>query len=348
MLRKNRFKGFTLVELLVVIAIIGILVAMLLPAVQAAREAARRMSCGNNMKQQGLALHNYHDTFKVFPPALLNSGRRTGGAAAYYPEGVRNHTGWLLLLPYMEQSPLHDQINFSIATSRSNPRAGGVAIDDTYNRQFLQQPVSVLECPSHPAAGEQSSSNNSFYARTNARRGSYLFSVGVFTDYNAPYVTAGGDIRQGAFGNSGAAKFAAITDGTANSIALGEAAGGARFKTSSHYGPWPLVGTHTCCHGRVVTYSSTALNSNPNIIRQTGTGQWRNWTINGPWLRAGTTPVDPNRPKRTYAWVFGSLHPGGAQFTFCDGSVHFLPNTIDYLTLCRLAYIHDGQVAQIP
>src|ERR671912_555830 len=103
-----RRRGFTLVELLVVIAIIGILVALLLPAVQAAREAARRMQCGNNLKQLGLALHNYHDTFKVFPPALLNSGHVSAGyVTANFPEGPRNHSGHLFLLPFIEQTTLH-------------------------------------------------------------------------------------------------------------------------------------------------------------------------------------------------------------------------------------------------
>jgi prepilin-type N-terminal cleavage/methylation domain-containing protein len=345
----NAPRGFTLVELLVVIAIIGILVALLLPAVQAAREAARRMQCSNNLKQAGLALHNYHDTYKTFPPALLNSGRHTNGAASTaagdYPEGVRNHNGWLFLLPFMEQSPLHDQINFNLATNSSNPRAGGPTIDDTFNRVLLQTKMPMLECPSQPGVGDPSSSapgTNSFYSRDNARRGSYLFSTGVFTDYNGVYADTGRDIRQGAFGNNGGARFATITDGTSNSLAFGEASGGA-YKTSTNYGPWALVGTHTCCHGRVITTSSRVLNS--TSIAQTGTSQWQNWTINGAWRGAGSTP---DARRRTYAWVFNSLHPGGSQFTLCDGSVRFMPETVDYLTLCQMAYIHDGQVVKLP
>ncbi len=114
--------AFTLVELLVVIAIIGILVALLLPAVQAAREAARRMSCGNNLKQTALAIQNYHDTYKTFPSLrggqLVQGGTQPFGTnATSYPgcPGWFNSAGWswrALILPYMEQQPLYDTINF--------------------------------------------------------------------------------------------------------------------------------------------------------------------------------------------------------------------------------------------
>lgn len=342
----QRKRGFTLVELLVVIAIIGILVALLLPAVQAAREAARRMQCGNNLKQMGLALHNYHDTFKVFPPALLNSGRTVAGTTDPtwgYPEGVRNHTGWMFMLPFIEQSSLHAQFNFNVASNSSNPNAGGPTPINTLNDVPISTRLTGLECPSHPQAGENSSylpGTTDFYTRRNAKRASYLFSTGVFTDYNAPWHTASADIRQGAFGNNGAAKIADITDGTSNSLAIGEATGG-RFKTSSHYGPWGLNGTHTSVHGRVVSTSSTVLNVPPS-----GTANyWKNWTINGAWHNTGTVP---DAQRRTYAWVFSSLHPGGAQFVMTDGSTQFLTDTIDYLVLLRLAYIHDGQSVTIP
>jgi len=350
-MRRHRLQGFTLVELLVVIAIIGILVALLLPAVQAAREAARRMQCGNNLKQVGLALHNYHDTFKIFPPALLNSGRCNDGGAptcfnTYYREGIRNHTGWMFLLPFYEQSALHDQINFSLPSNASNSHASGTPVpDDTFNSQFTSQRMPMLECPSHPQAGENLLRNpgdsTDAYTMRNGKRASYLFSTGVFTDYNRPYFVFNNDIRQGAFGNNGAAKIADITDGTSSSIAVGEAAGG-RYKTSSVYGPWGLTGAHTSVHGRIVTISSSTINIENST---TSSNQWPNWTINGAWRNNTATP---DALGRTYAWVFGSLHPGGAQFVMCDGSTQFLSETIEYMTLCRLAYIHDGQPVTIP
>jgi prepilin-type N-terminal cleavage/methylation domain-containing protein len=108
--------GFTLVELLVVIAIIGILVALLLPAVQAAREAARRMSCGNNLKQIGLSCHNYHDTYKTFPPGNITPGNCCGTPSAA--------TWTLFILPFLEQQPLHDRYNFNLWNDGNPGRSG--------------------------------------------------------------------------------------------------------------------------------------------------------------------------------------------------------------------------------
>lgn len=111
-------RGFTLVELLVVIAIIGILIALLLPAVQAAREAARRAECSDNLKQMGIALHNYHDANKKFPPATFNlvtTGTALGASAAAPPYGAdqlgMNLHGFLVLLPFMEQQAIYSQYN---------------------------------------------------------------------------------------------------------------------------------------------------------------------------------------------------------------------------------------------
>jgi prepilin-type N-terminal cleavage/methylation domain-containing protein len=242
MTRRQRL-GFTLVELLVVIAIIGVLVSLLLPAVQAAREAARRMQCGNNLKQIGIALHNYQDTFKVFPPALLGSGRFNNGPYHAARGGVKNTTGWTLLLPFYEQQNVYNQYNFNVCSSMSSPYGHPVAGDDTMNAIPVGTRLSILECPSHPEAGLEfvrlPGNPADFYTSRIAFRSSYLFNTGQNTDYDNSYgyYTSINWLNQGAFGNDGAAKFADITDGTSNSIAVGERSSG-RFSVSTLFGPW--------------------------------------------------------------------------------------------------------------
>ncbi len=335
MIRRRR--GFTLVELLVVIAIIGILVALLLPAVQAAREAARRMSCSNNLKQIGVSLHNYHDTHGGLPPALINSGRMVNAAArSYFSGGVLNTPGWVMLLPFVEEQSLHSKYNFSLPNNISNPRSGfpmAAGQDDSYNSQFTQSRMAWLECASAPSTGinDHPTFTHSYYSRKNAQRTNYLFASGVYTDYNAPWKLYSHSIRRGTFGNNGAARFRDILDGTSNVIAVGEAAGGRNKgtgKTSSHYGPWGLTGTHTCCHGRVVSSS--------NSIVQTTNDQKRDWHINAPWRGRADG--------KTYAWVFNSAHPQGAQFVFNDGSVKFLFEDMDYNLFARLNYLADSEL----
>lgn len=328
----RRHRGFTLIELLVVIAIIAILIALLLPAVQQAREAARRTQCKNNLKQMGLALHNYHDTSKMFPPALINSGRLTNGFAINGP--TRNTPGWVMMWPYIDQAPRYNRWDFNAGSSASNPRAGGPDPDDVINAPLWESPVTAFMCPSHPDAGSQynrlPATGTDFYSMRNAHRLSYLFATGVFTDYNSNWTAYKNDDRQGMFGNNGAARMRDLIDGTSNTIAIGEAWGGGQYKTSALYGPWD-VGTHTCCHGRVVSNSTSAVNA-ANVAPYQA-----QWHINGVW-----TAGDPDR--RTYAWVFSSGHAGGAQFLLGDGSTRFLSDNMDYLLFTRLNYIHDGNV----
>ena len=204
----RRVQGFTLVELLVVIAIIGILVALLLPAVQAAREAARRTECNNNLKQFGIALHNYHDTYKVFPPALLNSGRWSGARGYPNTGGTLNTTGWAMLLPFIEEQSLYDQYDFNrpsnLSVGNRNQNSNFPNGDDTYNAALVADaPVDAFICPSHTLGGKRRSGGGRWYPMRNAYRTSYFFSTGVFTDYNAPYDRYTSDLVWGCLATMG-------------------------------------------------------------------------------------------------------------------------------------------------
>lgn len=321
-------RGFTLIELLVVIAIIAILVALLLPAVQQAREAARRTQCRNHLKQVGLALTNYHDAHRAFPPAMINSGRFE--SFPFYSNGNRvlNTTGWTLLLPQLEMANVYNRYDFSQCSTQSAWGGMPVAGNEFVNSDLLGTAVQVFECPSDTEAGTISThlpASSNLYSRMNARRISYLFATGQFTDWDHPWQETAGDIRRGAFGNNGAARLRDITDGSSNTILVGESHGGLSRKTSPNFGPWGLTGTHTCCHGRVL--SGSAASVDPDEFSD------QRWAINAAWDSDG----------RSYAWGFGSSHSGGAQFLLGDGSVRFLADEIDYRTFCLLNYIQDGQ-----
>ena len=148
--RTGRNRGFTLIELLVVIAIIAILVALLLPAVQQAREAARRTQCKNNLHQWGLALHNYHDSFLVFPPGSI-----TGDGSIYGPPRMPFFAG---LLPYVEQAPLYGQLNFNTRT---------YMFLDAFNRSVIGVPLTVARCPSDQITGKTKTTSGFQVALTN-------------------------------------------------------------------------------------------------------------------------------------------------------------------------------------
>ncbi|HQX53716.1 MAG TPA: DUF1559 domain-containing protein [Planctomycetaceae bacterium] len=328
-LRHRSPRGFTLIELLVVIAIIAILVSLLLPAVQQAREAARRTQCRNNLKQLGLALANYHDVHGVHPPAMINSGRFE--SFPFYSQGNRvlNTTGWALLLPFLEQANAWQKYDFNQCSTGSSPVLMPVAGDDTANLSVTQMMLPVLGCPSDPSAGEQSThapGTVDIFSRNGARRSSYLFAAGRFTDWDSPWVETAYDIRRGMFGNNGAARIADLRDGSSNTIAIGESHGGLRSKVSINFGPWGLTGTNTCCHGRVFSDSEESVDATQFFDTR--------WALNAAWDSSG----------RSYAWVFNSSHTGGGQFLLGDGSVRFLSDVMDYRIFCLLNYIRDGQV----
>lgn len=326
--RRRTQSGFTLLELLVVISIIAILVSLLLPAVQQAREAARRTQCRNNLKQLGLALANYHDVHGVHPPALINSGRFE--SFPFYSKGNRvlNTTGWTLLLPFVEQANAWQKYDFNQCSTGSSPVLMPVAGEESANLSVTQMMLPLLGCPSDGSAGEQSThrpGTEDIYSRNGARRSSYLFATGRFTDWDSTWPETAYDIRRGMFGNNGAACMADLRDGSSNTIAVGESHSGLRRKVSINFGPWGLTGTNTCCHGRVFSNSETSVAPAHFFDAR--------WALNAAWDESG----------RSYAWVFNSSHTGGGQFLFGDGSVRFLSETMDYRVFCLLNYIQDGQ-----
>jgi prepilin-type N-terminal cleavage/methylation domain-containing protein len=338
---KNR-RAFTLIELLVVIAIIAVLIALLLPAVQSAREAARRSQCKNNLKQMGLAIQNYHDNAKMFPPALMGSGRINAanyGGSAFYK--VTNTTGFVLMLPYMDQIGPYRQWNFDAPASVSNTGGGGtpgtlVGTNSAVNQAIYSMFIAAQSCPSDDGGNQVVTSNanvtTDYYERNQARRSNYLFSSGNYTDYSNGYSTYTTSTTRGCFGNDGAANLRDIKDGASMTIAIGESK---QLKTgpgtSTSFGPYWGSGTHTCCHG------------------YTPDGRFH---INADFSATGAASASPytviKRNPGTngqYAWGFGSHHVGGAHFLMADGTVRFINQSIEFFTVFQpLNRIRDGVV----
>jgi prepilin-type N-terminal cleavage/methylation domain-containing protein/prepilin-type processing-associated H-X9-DG protein len=381
---RQKGRGFTLIELLVVIAIIAILIGLLLPAVQKVRDAAARMSCQNNLKQMGLALHNFANNYNGrLPAAMINSGRcnvagGTGGSNYKGPEvdlqsvygpgtpgayastyRVFNHTGFVALLPYIEQDNLFNKYNYFQISNGSNPYGQTVGPDPAgnTNRWVGSQIIKTYICPADdnpPPVVVSNDAAGGFYERgvggafPGVARSNYLFNTGYYTDYDRDYTNLAVWAR-GPFGNNGAGSIANMMDGTSNTIAIGEAR--QQWRTSTSFGPYWGAGTHTAVHGRILQYT-------PGLVQQSG-GVGPNscsgnacglnyciayCAINAPngQMVSGTTGVAGSYQ---YAWQFSSKHAGGANFLFCDGSVRLLTNGIDYVGVFQaLATPEGGEV----
>jgi len=309
-------RGFTLIELLVVIAIIAILIALLLPAVQAAREAARRSSCKNNMKQIGVALHNYHDTYGGFPPGGLHFNSRGSfqsgqlrSDSVYSDLNVMGPSGFVMLLPFMEQGNLHDQLIPGPIEVAGNQVVVGTFLD-------------TLACPSDPNAIESNRSQQENGVVSYAK-GSYAFNAWQDNDdwLDEPF-NATETWKRGPMGMGGGLRIADIQsqDGTSNTVAVWEVA--ADPPGNGHIrGAWALprgamVGG--CINGDCVGINSfLRRGGNPDDVDGCD-------TMTGTVMQCWPNGDGQHGPK--------SWHPGGCHALLCDGSVQFLPETIDTAT----------------
>jgi len=331
--RSFRRFGFTLVELLVVIAIIGVMVGLLLPAVQAAREAARRMSCTNNLKQLGLGMHNYHDTFKMFPRNyILVGGNAWEALSASYS-----------ILPFIEQTSLYDN-------AQPNLR------NWTWIRtNLMEQRLAVYLCPSALPAPPSAAIS------WGGPGSNYAWSTGSSTET----VWAGGRFN-GMIAYSADRNFASVTDGLSNTMLAAEILSGSGQSGSSGRYPYDIFYTNNGLFNSIVNrdFPTVAeLDAIGSAAKSSATGFRANNGALWAWYAAGqstvTTATTPNWrwpsaggdccPGGAHDWGVGiipprSLHPGGVNVLLGDASVRFVANTVELLTFQRLGNRQDGQV----
>lgn len=298
--------GFTLIELLVVIAIIAVLIALLLPAVQQAREAARRTQCKNNLKQMGLALHNYESTHRVFPPSSTSGfGRGAWGYPGTGPSdpNIHLHSFASLILPYLEGANLQDQINYNVSSL------------DPANRQVGQQALSFYRCPSY--SGKEFSDDPIYVSTVGFDR----FAIRNYVALGAKTVLglSGATPAEGVMFPGSRIGFRDITDGTSNTVMIAET----REESASVW----IDGTSAAVAARWMamappTYSGDTVSINYQ-----------------PYFLGG---VFPNSIGQN--WGPSSLHTGGAHHLLCDGSVRFLSETMDVLLYDGLSSRNGGEV----
>ena len=233
-------RGFTLIELLVVIAIIAVLIALLLPAVQSAREAARRSQCVNNLKQMGLAFHNYVSSLNGLPPAKIYSG--SCSVSPGNPGGlVLNTTAFTMILNHIEQTALYNAYNFSQASSNAAWEPGNMTVVGSayVNTTVVGVMIASFWCPSDAqptVVNDTNTASANPYWRQNAMRSNYLLNGSIYDDYNCPTSTGAGLPNQyyrGTFFNDISTSLAEIRDGTSNTFLAGESVQGPSHYSSS-------------------------------------------------------------------------------------------------------------------
>jgi prepilin-type N-terminal cleavage/methylation domain-containing protein/prepilin-type processing-associated H-X9-DG protein len=321
-------RGFTLIELLVVIAIIAVLIALLLPAVQAAREAARRIQCTNNLKQLGLAMHNYHNGLNTFPIGVMGIRSPNKYTRAGDPTGAINRRTWsFMILPYLEQGPLFQSVNFSLPF---NPPTGAA------NNTVSESLIAVLLCPSDMTTNQ--------IDQNNRREGSYMVNWGnsnwnqnMYTGYN-PFVgnplVPGNPVTflSAPFTMDYAYGIQNFTDGTSNTLLMAEVIIGATQGTNGYEHRGDLYNDDYNC-AMFMAYT-TPNSSVPD------------WIADGycryPYL---TNPPCANSASAQNAYnAARSYHPGGVNALMGDGSVKFFKNSVSLMTWRALSTTTGAEV----
>jgi prepilin-type N-terminal cleavage/methylation domain-containing protein/prepilin-type processing-associated H-X9-DG protein len=351
-------RGFTLIELLVVIAIIAVLISLLLPAVQAAREAARRSQCTNNLKQIGLGLHNYHSAMGSFPP-----GKSAGMNVPGNYDGWSDWSAQSLMLPYMEQAGVYNSINFSFL--------GGHDLGGAVNATAWNTRVKGFLCPSDPETLGKKNNNNYFGSTGTTTWQGPDQSTGVFAECKAWFNNGRLETSGHAYGLTD------IIDGSSNTIAFGEGLMGG----SSNMGnkPWTSInGVGGAAQGSVYDVSALVANgtqppgstlsaalqacvnaSNSGNL-QTDSTKGNRWGWGAPAMTLFNTVVPPNSQQ----YRFGSCrndcpgcmpdeatfvnansnHSGGCNFLMADGSVKFLKDSTSWPVYWSLGTRDGGEV----
>lgn len=298
--------GFTLIELLVVIAIIAILIALLLPAVQAAREAARRTQCKNNLKQMGLAIHNYESSCRVFPPSSISPfGRGVWSYPGTGPAdpGIRLHSFASLILPYMEAANLYNTIDYNVSALAAS------------NRTVASQILPFYRCPSY--SGREFSTDPLYVTSVGFNK----FAIRNYVAIGARTVVSlsGAIPAEGVMYPQSRNGFRDITDGTSNTIMIAES----REENASVW----IDGTSAAVAARFMALVPPTYAGNRVSINHQ------------PYFQGG---VFPNSIGQN--WGPSSQHTGGAHHLLCDGSVRFLSDNMDVNVYDGLATRSGGEV----
>jgi prepilin-type N-terminal cleavage/methylation domain-containing protein len=348
---KKARRGFTLIELLVVIAIIGVLIALLLPAVQAAREAARRAQCVNNLKQIGLGIFNYESSQGTFPPGMLTRSQLDLPTNCSNSQG---HTLFAFILPYMELTTVYNAINFNVPAWGYNAApsitSGGVSGPfGLYQATAYTTKVNIYLCPSDQygkmsnpqVADVLGGSGNPYSPSSYAGNGGTIEHMwwGYGAGANQPYCDAGGAVTpNGAFGRNYGYKISEFLDGTSNTLLVGETS---RFlqEPTSNFNFWNRgVGAFVDDVGSGIRIQTIAYTVPRINAPQTGVNPA--YLVYNTWWDINTFPQSLNEG----TFGFRSLHPGGANFLVGDGTVKFVKQTLNPKIYQALGTRANGEI----